>query len=711
MVLLFLNGRLDDPCDVCRFNIFKICGCIQNGRAKVPGLLFIGGQFMRKPAKEGRLKVKDCKLQVEKAGADAGKQHSTLPTWLLALLLALVTVALYWPAMRCDFITLDDPDFVTANLHVQGGLSWEGVKWAFCNTKQATYWAPLMWLSHELACQFFGLNPWGHHLINVLLHAANSALVFLLFQRMTRATWRSLLLAALFGWHPLRVESVAWVTERKDVLSGLFGLLCLMAYARYARGAGREARGAGGNSVSYWFALLFFACGLMSKPMLVTWPFVMLLLDYWPLQRFKVQGSGFRIRSLVVEKIPFFALAAASSLITMTVQAQGGAFEAGENLSLGARVGNALISYCFYLGKMFWPVDLAVYYPHPGYWPLAEVLLVGVFLCGVSALLFLGCRRHPFLLMGWLWFVGTLVPVIGLVQVGGQSMADRYMYIPSLGVLILIVWGAHELTKGLRFQKIAFSAAGSALIVLCLALTRQQLGYWKDSEKLYRHTLAVTENNYFVHNFFGQFLNLKGQTDEAIGEFREALRLHPDFPNAHNSLGIALGEKGQTAGAIDQFNEAIRLKPDDAAARYNLGYALFTIGETDKATGEFQEAIRLKPDYQAAFDNLSKVMAINNMAWALATSPDANVRDGARAVELAERACESTQYRVTMMVGTLAAAYAEAGRFDEAVVTGQKACAMASQQGETDLLKRNQELVILYQSHQPYHESIPASAP
>jgi tetratricopeptide (TPR) repeat protein len=548
---------------------------------------------------------------------------SHFPEWLIAVLLVLVTIALYWPAMRCDFINYDDPDYVTANPHIQGRLNWEGVRWAFSNTEQASYWAPLMWLSHMLACQFFGLNAWGHHLINVLLHAANTALVFLVFQRMTRATWRSLILAALFGWHPLRVESVAWVTERKDVLSTLFWMLTLFAYAKYV-----ESNQIRDSKSKVWYAVAFamFVFGLMSKAMLVTMPCVLLLLDYWPLERFK---PG-RTWQLVMEKIPFFALAAAASVVTFVVQKQGGAVKTVENLPLEARVGNALISYCRYLGKMFWPTDLAVFYPHPGYWPLEKALLAGVFLCGISVLLFMERRRYPVLLMGWLWFVGTLVPVIQLVQSGGQAMADRFTYVPSLGVWILTIWGAYELTRRWRYHKTALAVSGSAAILLCLALTRQQLGYWKDSETLFRHTLEVTENNYMAHRALGDALYEKGQTDEAvsqfqeairlkpgyapahinlgsallnqghtdaaISQFQEAIRLNPDDAHAHNNLGNALDKKGQTDGAINQFQETIRLKPDDTGAHYNLGIALLNQGQTDKAISQFQEAIRLKPD-------------------------------------------------------------------------------------------------------------------
>ena len=549
---------------------------------------------------------------------------SRFPVWLIAALLVLVTIALYWPATRYDFSSLDDPEYVTENPHVQGGLNWAGVKWAFCNTEQAAYWAPLMWLSHLLACQLFGLNAWGHHLINVLLHATNTALVFLVFRRMTGAAWRSLILAALFGLHPLRVESVAWVTERKDVLSTLFWMLTLWAYVKYVEAA--EVRNSK-SSLWYGAALAMFVLGLMSKAaMLVTVPCVLLLLDYWPLERFK-SGSAWQ---LVTEKIPFFALAAVASVVTFMVQKHGGAVAAVENLPLGARSGNALISYCRYLGKLFWPTDLAVFYPHPGYWPLEQVLLAGVLIVGISVLLFVKQRRYPFLLMGWLWFCGTLVPVIGLMQAGEQAMADRFTYVPSLGVLILAIWGAYELTRRWRYQVIVLSVAGSAAIVLCIGLTRQQLGHWKDNETLFRHALEVTENNYFAHKALGDALLKKGQTDEAINQYQEAIRLKPDSADAHYNLGNALLKKDQTDEAISQYQEVIRLKPDDADAHNNLGDALLKKGQTDEAINQYQEAIRLKPDSADAHYNLGNALrkkgqideAINQYQEVIRLKPD-----------------------------------------------------------------------------------------
>ncbi len=552
----------------------------------------------------------------------------------LATLVALVTVALYWPALSHDYVNYDDDLYVTENVHVQNGLTLENVKWAFSNPV-AAIWHPLTMLSHMLDCQLFSLKPWGHHLTSVLLHAANTVLVFALLSQLTGAQWRSVMVAAIFGLHPLHVESVAWVSERKDVLSTFFGLLSLLFYVCYVK---KSTVHGPQSKVFYWLTLLFFALGLMSKPMLVTWPFVMLLLDWWPLGRFN-PGSA---RRLVVEKIPFFAIAATASIVTCMVQQQTGALAEVEYLPLSARGANALISYCRYLGKLFWPTDLAVFYPRPAHWPLPQVLLA----CGFTVSITMPCifarKRYPFLPVGWLWFCGTLVPVIGLIRVGEQAMADRYTYIPSLGVLIMVIWGAYELTRQWRHQVMILSVAGGAAIILCLGLTRQQLGYWRNSETLFRHALAVTKNNYLAHNNLGialakngrideaiqhfqeairlepdfvyghinlgKALDMKGQTDEEIGQFQEVIRLKPNFAKAHNTLGFALGEKGRINEAMDQFQEAIRLKPDFAEAHNNLGTVLGMQGRIDEAISQFQEAIRLRPDYAEAHNNLGNAL-------------------------------------------------------------------------------------------------------
>jgi Flp pilus assembly protein TadD len=585
---------------------------------------------------------------------------SGFPVWLMAALLALVTIAVYWPVMRHGFVDYDDNLYVTSNVHVQNGLTLENIEWGCFNTVGGN-WHPLTMWSHMADCQIFGLKPWGHHLTNVLLHALNTGLVFVLLRSLTGAFWRSALVAALFGLHPLHVESVAWVAERKDLLSTWFGLLSLIFYARY----GRERLAVNNREVKAWgapahrprdyaLALIFFAFGLMSKPMLVTWPFVMLLLDYWPLERFKPSGAWRLLR----EKIPFFTLAAAVSVVTFVVQKRGDSVLATEALPLSARGGNALISYCRYLAKLFWPTDLAVFYPHPGYWPIERVLLAGGLMAGLSVLLFVQRRRYPFLLMGWLWFCGTLVPVIGLVQLGGQAMADRYAYTPSLGVLVLAVWGVSELFKSWPYRMVALSVAGSTAVVLCLALTRQQLWHWKDSEALFRHALEVTENNYLAHLNLGSALEEKGQIDEAIREFQEAMRLKPGYVLAHNNIGVALVRKGQIDDGISHYHEAIRLKPDYALAHSNLGLALVAKGQIDAAIQEFQEAVRLEPDFAEAHNNLG--MALDRKGQI-----DAAFREFQEAIRLKSDSAEAHS--------NLGLALVRKGQFDEAIKQFQEA--------------------------------------
>jgi len=662
------------------------------------------GRRMRKPATPS-------KPAPTRASAPA-RTGPRFPAWLLAAFLALATLALYWPVTRHDFINYDDDLYVTANVHVQNGLTLENLKWAFSHVVLGN-WHPVTVLSHMLDCRLFGLQPWGHHLTSLLLHALNTALVFLLLRTLTGAVWRSLLVAALFGWHPLRVESVAWVAERKDVLSAGFGFLSLLCYARYARGT--EARSQNPESRNrkaearriasgYWLALLFFACGLMSKPMLVTWPFVMLLLDYWPLKRFaggqlkvtgspapNLQPSTFNSQ-LLTEKIPFFVLAAAASLVTYLVQKQEGAVMTVDHFPPGARAGNALMAYGRYLGKTFWPADLAVFYPHPGYWPRAEVLLAGVLLAGLSALVLVKRRRQPYLLVGWLWFVGTLAPVIGLVQVGEQAMADRYTYIPSVGVLIMSVWGAYELTRRWRHQVILLALASAVALILCFALTREQLGYWQDSETLFRHALDVTQNNHIAHNNLGDALLEKGQADDAIRQFQEVIRLKPNDADAYNNLGNALGEQGRIDEAISDYHEALRLKPDNASAHYSLGAALEAKGQTDGAISQYQEALRLNPDDVAAHNNLGNAYlnkgqtdeAISQYQEAIRIKPDyANARNNL-GVALASHGRNDeaiSQYQEAIRIkpdypdahNNLGVALGRKGQLDEAISQFQEA--------------------------------------
>jgi protein O-mannosyl-transferase len=560
--------------------------------------------------------------------------------WLMAMLLGLVTLALYWPATGFGFINYDDADFVTSNVHVQSGLNWEGLKWAF-GLNEGDYWHPLTWLSLMLDASFFGQAAGGFHFTNVALHAVNGVLVFLLLRMLTGALWRSVVVAALFALHPLRVESVVWVTERKDVLSGCFGLLSLVCYARYVQGRGEEASSRKPEardscsairvprslsqlpySIFYLLSLSFFTCGLMSKAMLVTWPFVLLLLDYWPLGRMQNEecrrqkaGDGGMppatrhpqsqfLWRLVWEKAPFFVLSGILCVLTyLTERARRGAvgFETSPAL---LRLENAWVAYASYLDKTFWPVKLAVPYVNPAHWSWLELggsVLIIVGVCWMA--LWVGQRR-PYFLVGWCWFLGTMIPVIGLTRGWGSFMADRFTYVPSIGLLILVIWGVCELIRGRQHRVAVLSAAGGATIVLCLALTRQQIGYWKDSEALFRHAIEVTENNDRAYNCLGVALDQKGRLDEAIRQFQEAMRLEPTHPTAHYNLGIAFNKKGQADEAIRQFQEAIRLNPLYTEAHYNLGIVLSEKGRVEEAIGQFQEAIRLKPDYAEAHNDL-----------------------------------------------------------------------------------------------------------
>jgi len=532
--------------------------------------------------------------------------------WLIAVMLGLLTIALYWPATSNDFVSLDDNLYVQSNTQVQHGLTLENLKWAFTHTVSGN-WHPVTMLSHMLDCQLYGLKPWGHHLTSLLLHAADSVLLLLLLQSLTGAVWRSLFVAALFAVHPLHVESVAWVAERKDVLSTFFGFLALLFYARYVRAttpASMESElGQPGvsfhRSRDYWLACFCFAFGLLSKPMLVTWPFVLLLLDYWPLDRFQ---PG-RLQPLVLEKIPFFCLTLATCAATFFVQKLEGAVQPLDILPLATRLENAVIAYCRYGLKIVWPEDLAAYYPYPRYWPLLWVLLAVIALAGCTLLLWSGRRRHPYALMGWLWFIGTLVPVIGVVQVGAQSLADRYTYIPSVGMFILICWRTYALTRRWPHQALTLSVTGAAVIILFAGATRRQIGYWKDSATLYRHTIAVTTDNLLAHyNLAGVYVE-QGQTNAAIAEYQEVLNINSNLVTPHMNLGNLLAMKGLTDQALGELQKAVQLEPANYNARYCYGGLLLKSGQTDVGVSQFKEAVHFKTNDPASNQAIANLLA------------------------------------------------------------------------------------------------------
>lgn len=516
----------------------------------------------------------------------------------IGLVLTLGTLALYWPVTHHDFIALDDNLYVTANPQVQAGLTWAGGQWALTNTF-ASNWHPLTWLSHMMDCQMFGLKPAGHHLVNVIFHIANVLLLFAWLNRTTGAFWRSALVAALFAWHPLHVESVAWVAERKDVLSAFFWLLTLLAYTRYVKKPGASA---------YLLTLFLFACGLMAKPMVVTLPFVLLLADFWPLNR--LSFADFRVKrfwQLTLEKLPFLALAIAASCVNFIAQKAGGATWSADAMPLHVRIANALVSYVRYLSKTFWPADLAVIYPYQNHWPLWFVLAAAALLLVWSATVILRARKNPFLFFGWFYFVGTLVPTIGLVQVGPQAMADRYSYLPSIGLFLLIVWGAHELLSKQPHRKEFTALMGTAALAACLIVTSFQLAHWQNSLKLFLHTVEVTTDNYTADAYLGSELEAVGLNAAALPLFFESVRIAPTFPIGQWNLGMALLRQGRAAEASEHLAVAAKLVPTDPVIHCYYGKALAAAGKLDEAKRQFTEALRIKPDYSEAKNSLAAI--------------------------------------------------------------------------------------------------------
>ncbi len=590
--------------------------------------------------------------------------------WTVYFTLLLITAAVYWPVGRCGYINYDDPEYTVANPHVGQGLTLAGAAWAF-RAVVVSNWHPVTLLSLMLDCQLFGNNAGAHHLVNLLFHVANTLLLFLVWRRMTGEVWPSALVAALFAWHPLHVESVAWISERKDVLSTFFGLLAIWAYTRFVR------RSETGNWTSgfrlptsgyYWLALLFFALGLMSKPMLVTWPFVLLLLDFWPLRR---TGPDFKlpvVRRLIFEKLPFFALAIASSVITFLAQHASGATELLVQAPISDSAGNALVSYVRYLGKMVWPENLAFFYPYPGRgivdsngWTVWQMAGAAALLALITMATVWQARRRPFLMVGWLWFLGTLVPVIGLVQAGAQAMADRYTYIPLIGLFVMLAWGGKELGDRRPGAKLVSGAVAAAFLGACLIVTSRQLRCWQNSKTLCEHAIAVTPNNYLAHFNLGLALIDDGKMDAAVQQMYEAVAIAPGF-GGRKKLAEVLTFQGKIPEAIEQYRVILQYNPNDLEALLNL-------------------------------------------AWRLATDADPKIRDGPEAVQYAERACTLTHYQKTEYIGTLAAAYAEAGQFDDAIETAEKAIASANAAGETNLLEKNRELLELYRAGHPDHET------
>ncbi len=536
--------------------------------------------------------------------------------FLICLFLIVAILAVFWQVRSHEFLKYDDQIYVTDNPPVKAGLTLKGVIWAFSAT-HAGHWHPLTWLSHMLDCQLYGLKPAGHHLTSLVFHIASTLLLFLVLRQTTGALWRSGFVAALFALHPLRVESVVWAAERKDVLSTFFWMLTMWAYVRYAERPGLKR---------YLFILLWFVLGLLSKPMLVTLPFVLLLVDYWPLGRFqfgqpsghprsntaKSKGAGDQrsfVLRLVLEKVPFLALAAVSSFLTFLAARGGGAVTSLEFLPLESRVANALVSYVSYIGKMIWPHHLAVFYPYPDALPLWQAAGAGLLLGCVSLLVILGARRRPYLMAGWLWYVGTLVPVIGLLQVGEQAMADRFTYVPLIGLFVMIAMGVPDILSGWRYRKIVMALSAGLVLSILMIVTWLQVGYWQNGVTLFEHSLEVTANNHISQFSLGIALNDQGKAQEAIAHYTEALRFRPDNLEAHYNLGVVLGQQGKNEEAIAHLTKALQIKPDHANARNNLGVILAGQGKNQEAIGHYTEALRIDPNNAYAHNNLGLILA------------------------------------------------------------------------------------------------------
>jgi tetratricopeptide (TPR) repeat protein len=626
----------------------------------------------------------------------------------VCIVLTIAILAVYWQVKDHAFINLDDNLYVTENPHVQAGLTIENLKWAFTTT-QLPYWHPVTWLSHMLDVQIFGLKAGGHHLVNVFFHIANTLLLLLVLQRMTKTLWRSAFVAALFALHPLHVESVAWVAERKDVLSTLFWILTMGAYAYYRESPGYRR---------YLLVIVAFTLGLMSKPMLVTLPFVLLLLDFWPLGRLqpaKDAGKDSRhaahpedlvrkkrkgavvsaakttereewpitplrwtvLRPLLLEKAPFLALAAFSSVITIINQQM--AMASLQALPVDTRIANALVSYVKYIGMMIWPLDLAVFYPHPYKQPAWLVLGAFIALVAATFLILRKTNRFPYLGVGWLWYIGTLLPVIGLFQAGPQEMADRFTYVPMVGVLIMAAWGIPDALKNWSRRKTALGALAGIAILACAGLTWGQVQLWRDSITLFAHTLKVTTGNYITHNNMGTALSDQGRIEEAIAHYRSALRIAPRYVKAWNNLGIAYEASDQSAKAIETYQEALRLDPNDAETLNNLGSAYGKSGQTAKAIETIEQALRINPMYDEAWNNLGNTYGGNG--------------ETAKAIEALQKAIRINP-RYAKAWNNIGIAYAESGRNVEAIEAFQRC--LHIKPGQADVWSN---LAVAYRKH------------
>ncbi len=639
---------------------------------------------------------------------------------LLALLLALATLLVFLPVGRFGFVNFDDPDYVSGNPVIQRGLTVAGVGWAF--GFHAANWIPLTWLAHMTDCTLFGVNPAAHHFVNVLFHAANAALLFVLLFRLTEKVWPAALVAGLFAWHPLHVESVAWVSERKDTLSTFFALLALIAYTKYVQEESRRG---------YWLALAAFVASLLAKGMFVTLPYLLLLLDFWPLQRLPIEKIEFRaFAKLVFEKTPFFLLVVPFSILTCL--AQRGAMATLERVPFALRLENSLAAYAGYLGEIFWPAKLAFFYPLAAA-PFWAVLTAAAGLAAASLLAWRARRAFPYVPVGWCWFLGTLVPVIGLVQVGEQAMADRYSYFPAIGIFLIVAFGGWDLAGRFPLAKKIFFPAAVLVLAGCVVLTEIQLQYWHSDETLFSHAVAVTGENEIAHLNLGVVYERAGRLDEAMREYRAALKINPRREHTHSNIADLLDLAGQPQAALAEYGAALKLNPNSVLTHLNLGTLRVELGQFAEAAAEFAEAARLDPaDARPPYENaklllkqgrdaeavaeLHKALQLDAdnfkvqafTARVLAADETEGIRNGVTALALAKQADELTGNSQPLVLDALGMALAETGDFANAAAAVQKAIELAEAAQVPDIKPLKTRLT-LYQNKQPWRESFRAT--
>jgi len=578
------------------------------------------------------------------------------PRFVVCLLLMLSILAIYGKVRHYEFINFDDSTYITENSFVRSGVNPASARWAFSFTlKDGNYWHPLTWLSHMLDVSLYGMDAGRHHLNNVFFHIASTLLLFAVLNRMTGALWRSAFVAALFALHPINVESVAWIAERKNVLSTFFWMLALLFYAGYHQRPG---------ILRYLAVLVAFGLGLLAKPMLVTLPFVLLLLDFWPLKRIAFQRTGFfpptGVLRLILEKLPLFILSALSVVVSSaSVESMGNVISL-EDLPLKLRLANGLVAYVKYIGKLIWPSHLAMYYPFPEQIPLWQPLAAFALLVIVSIYAFGNLRRKPYLAVGWLWYLGTLIPVIGIVQAGlWPAMADRWAYVPAIGLFIMLVWGAAEIASLWRYRGVVLACLGASALTALLIVSFFQISHWRDNVSLFEHGIRATGGTWLMHNNLANALNAQGRSYEAIQHYNHALKLEPPDPEGvHCNLAIALTSMGSLQEAIEHYHEAIRINPDYADAHVNLGVALARLGKTAEASRHYFEALRVDPDFAQANYNLGNLLLAQGKT-------DAAISRYSKAVQINPLFAES--------YNGLGLAFMQTGKLEEAILYFRKA--------------------------------------